>query len=429
MLPATLRFGRDPLGVLAGCRQAYGDVFTLRLAFAGEAVVVAEPEAVAELLDADPQRAEAGAARRAVLPLASSRSVFGGDGEVHQGLRGCLAAPFSPEAMAGREERMAAIAECHVAAWPRRRPLQLLSRLRTLVDDVYVRLLLGVEEEARVERLVDALGAMLRVPGNPPLPPPDEGEGPLGAAVAALAARRRAPLRRELAAEIESRPEGGAGRNDVIDCLLAAAPRLSVGEMVDEIETTLMAAQEPPSIALAWLLDALARHPELAEDYLAAGPGSPLREVVLWESMRLRPSALAVLRRLREPMRVGDYELPAATNMLVPLPLIHRDPRFFERPEAFRPERWLGAGEAPPVYLPFGGGVRRCLGEALARSEVATIVPVVLRALRLAPLWPRRERMVMRGTALVPHRSVPMLATDRSDRDRGPDRVTPAQTG
>jgi len=416
-LPLTVRFGRDPLGVLADCRRIYGDLFTLRLAFAGEAVAVAEPQAVAELLEADPQRAEAGEARRAVLPMASSRSVFGGDGEVHQRARARLAATFTGEAMAGREAAMAAIAERHVAAWPRRRPLLLLSRMRTLVDDVFVRLLLGVADEARVERLVDALGVMLRVPGNPPLPPPGEGEGPLGAGVAAMFERRRAPLRRELAAEIESRPAGGAGNGDVIDCLLGAGPRPSLEQMLDEIETLLMAAQEPPSIALAWMLDALARHPELAADYLEAGPGSPLREAVLSESLRLRPSALAVLRRLREPMRVGEYELPAGTSTMVPLPLIHRDPRFFERPEVFQPERWLGV-EAPPAYLPFGGGARRCIGEALARAEVAAIVPTVLRALRLVPLWPRRERMVLRGTALVPHRSVPMLAAPLSTREK-----------
>jgi cytochrome P450 family 135 len=412
-LPLTVRFGRDPLGVLGDCKRIYGDLFTLRLAFAGETVVVAEPQALAELLDADPQQAEAGEGRRAVLPMASSRSLFGGDGEVHQRARSRLAAAFSAEAMAGREEAMGAIAERHVAAWPRRRPLLLLSRMRTLVDDVFVRLLLGVADEARAERLVDALGAMLRVPGNPPLPPPGEEEGPLGTGVAAMFERRRAPLRRELAAEIESRSAGGAGSGDVIDCLLGADPQPPLEEMLDEIETLLMAAQEPPSIALAWMLDVLARHPELAADYLEAGPGSALREAVLSESLRLHPSALAVLRRLREPMRVGEYELAAGTSTMVPLPLIHRDPRFFERPEIFQPERWFGVAAPPPVYLPFGGGARRCIGEALARAEVAAIVPAVLRAVRLTPLWPRRERMVLRGTALVPHRSVPVLATPR----------------
>ena len=113
---------------------------------------------------------------------------------------------------------------------------------------------------------------------------------------------------------------------------------------------------------------------------------------------------------------MGQHDLPADTNTMVPLPLIHRDPTFFERPDVFRPERWLGAHAPPPAYLPFGGGARRCLGEALARAEASTIVPIVLRSLRVKPLWPRRERMVLRGTVLVPHRSTPVLLADREPR-------------
>jgi cytochrome P450 len=93
---------------------------------------------------------------------------------------------------------------------------------------------------------------------------------------------------------------------------------------------------------------------------------------------------------------------------MVPLPLIHRDARFFTDPHRFRPTRWNGMGPLP-VFLPFGGGARRCIGEALARAEVAAVVPAVLGRRRLRPIWPRRERMVLRGTVLVPHRSSPML--------------------
>jgi cytochrome P450 family 135 len=412
--PGTMRFQRDPLGVLEDCRRTYGDVFTLRLSFAGEVVVVTDPDGVAELLDADPKRARAGEGRRAVLPMASPRSVFGGDDEVHRTGHARLAAIFSAEVMQERQEEMVEIAERHLAAWPRGRPFQLLSRMRTLVDDVFVRVMLGIEDEPRAMATVDALGTMLRTPGNPPLPPPGREEGMLGVAVSKLFEHRRAPLRRALVGEIESRPQGGRGNGDVIDCLLGAEPRPSLEEMLDEIVTLLMAAQEPPSIAVTWTLEGLSRHPGLAEDYLRAGEGSALRDAVFHETLRLRPSALAVLRRLREPMGIGDHRLPAGINTMVPLPLIHRDPRFFGRPESFQPLRWLFAEALSPFYLPFGGGSRRCLGEALARAEARAIVPTVLRRLRLRPLWPRRERMVLRGTVLVPHRSVPVLATARA---------------
>jgi cytochrome P450 family 135 len=192
--------------------------------------------------------------------------------------------------------------------------------------------------------------------------------------------------------------------------MLAATPQPPAEEIVGEVLTLLMAAQEPPSIALTWTLDRLARHPQLAADYLAAGHGSPLRDAVLSETLRMRPSALASLRKLREPLSVGGHELPAGTATMVPLPLVHRDPRVFPDHDSFRPQRWLTLEQTPPTYLPFGGGVRRCIGEALARAEVAAIVPAVLAAVQLTPLWPRAERMVLRGTVLVPHRSAPMIA-------------------
>jgi cytochrome P450 family 135 len=404
----TARFHRHPLATLERCQRTYGDVFTLNMALIGPTVVVAEPEAAAALPGLDPERAHAGEARRGVLPMAAERSVFGGDGSFQQMARGRLAATFAPEAMALREEAMAAIAARHVAAWPRRRPIQLLSRMRTLVDDVFVRLLLGVRDERRAQRMVDALGGMLRTPGNPPVPLPGRGDNLLDAAARAEFNRRKAPLERLLRKEIEARRSGAPRLDDMIGSLLAAEPRPSTEEILGELVTTLMAAQEPPSIALTWMLERLGRHPRLAADFLAAGPGSPLRDAVLSETLRLRPSALASLRKLREPFEAGGFTLPADTTTMVPLPLVHRDPRVFPEPDRFQPRRWFGL-EPPSTYLPFGGGARRCIGEALARAEVATVVPTVLETLRLKPLWPRSERMVLRGTVLVPHRSAVVI--------------------
>jgi cytochrome P450 len=94
----------------------------------------------------------------------------------------------------------------------------------------------------------------------------------------------------------------------------------------------------------------------------------------------------------------------------VPIPLLHRDPRAFAQPDAFRPERWRDSAAAG-AFLPFGDGARRCLGEHLAGAYFDAIVPAILRRVRLRALWPRPERMVVRGTILVPHRSTPVVVT------------------
>jgi cytochrome P450 len=410
VLTETVRFHRHPLAVLRRCRDTYGDVFTLRLALPEPTVVVAAPEAATALVETDRQRANAGEGRRDVVPMAAARSVFGGDGDVHRTARGRLAAAFAPEAIGPRQDAIRGIAERHLAEWPRGRPIQLLSRMRTLVDDVFVRQLLGVGDEERARATVDALGAMLRTPGNPPFTLPGrKSDGPLGAAGRAIFAQRKARLEGLLREEVEARRGRESGFDDVIGCMLAGDPPASTEEILEELVTLLLAAQEPPSIALTWTLDRLARHPELAADYLAAGDGAPLRDAVLRETLRLRSPALASLRVLREPFQAGPHLLPAGTATMVPLPLVHRDPRLFPAPERFRPQRWLETDSAPPLFLPFGGGVRRCLGEALALAEVAAIVPAVLATVRLRPLWPREERQVLRGTVLVPHRSVPVL--------------------
>jgi len=404
----TVRFHRDPLGSLRRERERHGDVFTIRLALVGPVTAVAEPAAALALVDADPKAAHAGEARRSVLPMASPRSVFGADEAAHENARRRLAGVFAPEAIGPRRDVIAAIAARHAAGWPRGRPVQLLSRMRTLVDDVFVRVMLGVADEDRAERIVSAVGSMLRTPGNPPLPPPGEGDGPLGAAGRLLFKRRVKPLERLLTEEIEARRRNPPDAGDVVGALLSASDQPPTEQMVEEIVTLLMAAQEPPSIALTWLLERLSRDPRLAHDYLEAGEGSDFREAVLAESLRLRPSALAALRQVEEPIRAGETEIPAGAAAMVPIPLVHRDPGLFPQPDEFRPGRWAERSEPPPLYLPFGGGARRCIGEALARAEVAAIVPAVLGAVRMRPLWPRRERMVLRGTVLVPHRSVPV---------------------
>jgi cytochrome P450 len=182
-----------------------------------------------------------------------------------------------------------------------------------------------------------------------------------------------------------------------------------VDAAVDEILPLLMAGQEPPAAALTWLLDRCARSPELAAQVVAA-PTSVETDRLRRETLRLRPAVVAVMRRLIAPASVAGVELPAGVVTMVVIPFLHRDPRVWSAPEEFRPDRF--ADGSPQAYLPFGGGARRCLGEHFAHLEMDVVLPVVLRRLRLRALWPTVERMVVRGTVLVPHRSELVLAQE-----------------
>jgi cytochrome P450 family 135 len=407
-LTQTVMLHRDPLGTLRAAQARHGDVFTLRLATARPIVVVAAPEAVRPLLRTDPSAARAGSARRAILPLASARSVWGSDEPRHRAAHAPLERSFGPDAVAGLRGAIAEIAERHAAAWPRGRPFRLLPRVRTLMAEIFVRLVLRIDDERRAAAGVAALRRMLWTPGNAPLGVPGEGDGLLGSAATALFERRQAPLARLLAAEVERRRGREPGDGDIIDRLLRADPARTGPDVADELTVLLAAAQEPPAAALTTLLDRLGRDPDLAERF--ADPRE--RDAIERESLRLRPAALAGLRRLTARREVAGHVLPAGTIVMVPIPLLHRDPRAFPRPDAFAPERFTGP-EPPDLYLPFGDGARRCLGEPLARAELAEIVPAILGRVRLRPLWPQPERAVLRGTILVPHRSGLAVATLR----------------
>jgi cytochrome P450 family 135 len=403
-LVQAVAYHRDPLGVLRRAKARYGPVFTLRFPLKDPLVIVAVPEALGELLASDPDRAHAGAARRSILPQASPASPFGGDATAHQTSRARMWPGFAPERISAIEPSIAELASKHAARWPRHRPFRLLEAMRALCTNITVGLVLGIDDPVRHVALVDAIRRMLNVPGNPPLPLPGRHEGPAGAvgrAGDALFARRAGPVRDLLLGELRARRSTGESSEDVLGAMLASDPPIDDEAIVDQLLIVLMAAQEPPAIALANVVYELAGRPMIAERFLT-DPAA--RRVIIAEVLRMRPSASAGLRQLTEPMEVAGHLLPAGTAVACPSALLHRDPSAFPDPDAFVSERFVDGTPDSAPYFPFGGGVRRCIGEALAEAEFRAVLPAVLEHWRFRRAWPHEERMVVRATVLVPHR-------------------------
>jgi cytochrome P450 len=220
-------------------------------------------------------------------------------------------------------------------------------------------------------------------------------------------------LHREIA---ERRGAGDVEERDDILSLLVAARHddgspMSEAEMRDELLTLLVAGHETTATSLSWAVERLVRHPEKLERLRAetlAGEDSYLTATIQ-ETLRLRPVIVLVARRLTEPVVLGGYELPAGVTVTPCIHLIHRDPRTYPEPERFRPERFL---ESPPgtyTWIPFGGGVRRCLGASFAQFEMSVVLRELVRRHRIAPARPESERVFRRAITETPRHDAEVI--------------------
>jgi cytochrome P450 len=196
-----------------------------------------------------------------------------------------------------------------------------------------------------------------------------------------------------------------SGRSDVLSMLVDDQPDDEV--IRDELMTLLIAGHETTAVALAWLFERLLRHPEVLARVRAGldEPKDPYRTAVFKETLRVRPVIHNVARRLTEPVEVGGYRLPAGVAVLPSIGAVQADPRFWGADAAlFRPERWLESNPPLHAWIPFGGGVRRCLGAMFAQVEIETVVTAVLSTVDLAAADTDDENSAMRHITMIPKR-------------------------
>src|SRR5439155_23194180 len=184
-------------------------------------------------------------------------------------------------------------------------------------------------------------------------------------------------------------------RGDVLSLLLRAGMD-DEDELRDQLVTLLLAGHETTATGLAWGFERLLRTPDALERTIAAardGDDAWL-DAVVQETLRVRPVIFDVIRKLSRPARIAGVDLPAGVLAAPAIGLVHRSPRLYDAPRAFRPERFLEGAPAPYTWIPFGGGVRRCLGASFAQMEMRVVMGTVLRRTRLrapsgAPERPR----------------------------------------
>jgi cytochrome P450 len=411
----SVGFMLTPTRFLDSCHQRCGDYFTLLPARDRVLVVTADPEAVKRVFTGDPDLLHAGEGNVVLAPILGARSVLLLDGAEHMRQRRLLLPPFHGERMRTYGEVMTEIAERHIAAWPRDHSFPVLPTMQAITLEVIMRAVFGVEGRERLERLGSPLRRVLDMVASRRsvvmLALTAGRAGARGPWARFVEARREADalLYEEIAARRAA--PAAAGADDVFSLLLAARDEqgrpLSDEELRDELMTLLLAGHETTATALAWTLERLVRHPDVLDRLQREQRegGEEYLDAVIKETLRLRPVVPAVARRLQAPMEFGGWELPAGVNIAPSIYLLHRRPDLYPDPTAFRPERFVGRSPGTYEWIPFGGGVRRCLGASFAMFEMKTVLATVLRDVRVRPSRRRSpEGVTRRAITFAPAR-------------------------
>jgi cytochrome P450 len=354
------------------------------------------------------------------------------DEQAHLRLRKLMLPPFHGERLQQWTDFVAKLTLEEIDAWPIGKPFPLRPISERITMSVITKIVFGLRDPARAAELRSLLPVLFDIPwlaapgyvtalGRFDLGP----FSPWGRfrrkrdRIDQLLYREIAERRREFEAIAEDDADPRA-RGDILSMLLTVrdedgAP-MTDRELRDQLVTMLVAGHETTSTALAWTLERLVRTPAVMEKLITSLDAGETRylDAVIKESLRVRPVVAQIGRLLTRETAIDGWLVPARTMVVIPLTVIHRDPEIYPDPREFRPERFLDGNEPGDyAWLPFGGGVKRCLGASLALLEMRTALTTILSHVRLTADRPEPERPRVRGITVVPHRGGRIVVRDR----------------
>jgi cytochrome P450 len=428
----ALRFSVRQVPLLFKARRELGETFALRFPRLRSnaddlTVFVSHPDHVRSLFTA-PELALSTAGESPLRPIVGPNSVLTTVGPAHMRQRKLLLPPFHGEAVERYTQMIAEVAEREIDAWPIGTPFPLGARMQAITLDVIMAGIFGVEgapapgsHEAGLRELILRFSALsaraigqfaeLRNIGK------DE---PVG-----ITRRLLEQLDRDLYGVIAARrAEGPSERTDILSLLLAARDEdgepMSDVELRDELLTLVLAGHETTANSLAWAFERLLRTPaaydRLRESVRAqsgSDDGTDWLEATIHETMRNRPVVPITGRRVQVPWQLGEFRLPAKTHILISVSLLHHRDDVYPDPFSFRPERFLGVRPGTYTWVPFGGGIRRCLGATLAMAEQRVVLRAIARRTDMVAPDPRPERVLHRNVTMLPARGAEVVVTSR----------------
>jgi cytochrome P450 family 135 len=386
--------------------QRYPATFRMRILGVGEVVVTRDPEAVRSLFTAPPGAVTAGEINRRVVPAVGPDSIMMLDGDRHLRMRRLLLPPFHGKALQGYEALIEQIVLDEIDTWPLGRPFALHPRMQAITLEVILAVVLGVSDRERRDRLRGLLPRVLEM--NPvsvllSSRAPWLFSGPVASLRPSVRARRE--TERLLREEIAAHRRDEQRHDDILAMLIASRDEDGVGlsdsELEGQLATLLLAGHETTATSLAWAFERLLRHPDAVArlpSEIDTGEGAYI-EAAIKETMRTRPVVEAVWRVVQEPLELGRHLLPPGTIVAPVIRAIGREGH--DDPADFRPERFLEGEPVPYGLIPFGGGVRRCLGASLATMEMRIVLRTVFDRCEIAApnLVPEKVSRSRRFTA------------------------------
>jgi cytochrome P450 family 138 len=387
---------------LERARRRYGSMFTVKAVGLGDTVIVSDPALIKQVFRADPTVLHAGS-QSPLRTMLGENSLLGIDEDQHMAQRRLLLPPFKGERMRSYESLIAEIAAEEIDGWPQGGEFETARAMQRITLRAILRAVFGARG-ARLRSLEELMPPWTDLGRQLVLAPwlwHDFGRLSPWRRFHDLRARIDAVLR-ELIAEAKADPLLSQ-RTDVL-ALLAQARHEDGGlmtgpEICDELVTTLVAGHETTATTLSWAVERLRRHPQVLRrltEEVDQGGGA-LREATIREVQRMRPVIAFAGRFVRKPYELGGYRLPVGTRMLLAACLTHYDPDLFPHPDRFDPDRFLNATPDTYSWIPFGGGVRRCIGAAFAHMEMDVVLRVLLERVELLPTEEPDEPWAFRG--------------------------------
>jgi cytochrome P450 len=423
----TLRFSVRQIEFVFGARRRLGEVFRMRTRVVeGGTVVTSHPDHIKSLFTADPAEAPSLTGESPLRPIVGPNSTLTALGDRHMRQRKLLLPSFHGEAVARYTAMIEAAAEREVGRWPVGEPFALAPRMQAITLDVIMAGIFGIEgrpergtPEHRLRQVIRQLVVLSTLPisqvaellntGS------DEAVGPTKVALGYLDRATYAVIRKRRGAEnLEE-------RTDILSLLLQATDdegtRLTDDELRDELLTLVLAGHETTANSLAWTFERLVRTPEAYDRLREAVRDDDDREAVIeatiHEGMRSRPVIPVIGRRVMVPWQLGEYGVDADTPVLMSILLVHHREDVYPDPFAFRPERFLHRKPGTYEWIPFGGGIRRCLGATLAMAEQRVVMDTVARRTDLVADDPAPERAVHRNVTMIPSRGARVIVRAR----------------